>query len=185
MNEEFGIWIALFISAVAAFYTYRQAQKADQALAQGNQLAQSNAVMHFTDRFFDLLKDSGNNVGQKIINNEAWAYQFWSLHATEFYFFHHNWIPTFMYSLWMVGLAELYSEENGEKIRQSHEKYLRVYSLNYDEMVAFFTKLYDMAQEPDEKVRNDNIATWIEEWLQTNMKREVSSSTSNQDNQNS
>jgi hypothetical protein len=126
-----GVWIALIISAVAAFYTYRQAQKADQALAQGYQLAQSNAVMHFADRFFDLMKESKGDIAQTIIDDQKWANQFWSLHATEFYFFHHNWLPTFMYSLWMVDLAGMYAGPNGEAVRKLHKTYLEIYALNY------------------------------------------------------
>jgi hypothetical protein len=77
-------------------------RQADVAVAQAELSAgtgQSATVIHFTSRFFDLIRD-----GMRFESDE-WRYQYWSLHASEFYFFHNGWLPRVMYESWMVELV--------------------------------------------------------------------------------
>ncbi len=118
--------IAVVFSAVALFFNGIQTKRATQAQTLNQQLMRGDAVMHFTSRFFDLMK---NGEPVKRFQDADWAYQFWSLHATEFYFFQHSVLPVFMYSLWMIDLAKLYCGAEGEKARSSHVQYLNTYSI--------------------------------------------------------
>ena len=157
---------ALVVSIVTAFYTGRQARKASEALLLEQRLAHGNSVMHFSDRFFELLK-SGQPVKQ--IGKPDWAYQFWSLHATEFYFFHHSMLPSFMYSLWMMDLAELYSGTDGQRVRESHVQYLKEYSFHYDKMSTFYSELFRLAQSySDDATRNREVVSFVKRWIEQN-----------------
>jgi hypothetical protein len=135
--------------------------------------------MHFTDRFFELLKvgnvdETEASLHRKILNDSAWAYQFWSLHATEFYFFHNGVLPDFMYSLWMVDLAKMYASDDGEKIWKSHSEYLSTYSSHYDDMCDFFEELYKFARsQMTEGERNENIADFVHTWREKNRPRQI------------
>ncbi len=164
--------IAAAVSALVAVLYSRSAVRAsrDQAKAAmgandfARQIGQSEAVIHFTGRFFDLLKD-GPDFG-----NRTWEYQFWSLQATEFYFFDNSWIPDFMYQLWMVELASMYCREDercrGDDVRESHSQYLRTYSANYREMCKFFYEIQDVAMKHrgDAALRNEKVADTVERW---------------------
>ncbi len=167
--ELLSVSIAIFALAVAgatAIYTRTQAKRATEALALQQQIARGDAVMHFTDRFFDLLK-SGEPIKQ--ISNPDWAYQFWSLHATEFYFFHHGLLPPFMYSLWMIDLSELYSGADGSKVRESHVQYLKEYSFHYHEMTSFYSELYKLAKDyGDNATRNRKVTDFVTSWIGQN-----------------
>ena len=92
-----------------------------------------------------------------------WEYQFWSLLATEFYFFDNSWIPDFMYQLWMVELASMY---HSAQVRESHRSYLRHYSGNYGRMCDFFDGLQDIAQQSnnDAATRNRKVAEIVDKW---------------------
>jgi hypothetical protein len=152
--------IALARQATAA--AAREAAAAQEANAHAKQLGQSEAVIHFTGRFFDLL------IAGRRFDDPAWVYQFWSLHATEFYFFHHGWIPEFMYQLWMVELASTYCE--AAQIRTSHQQYLSNYSNNYPEMCEFFRRIREIAMDHrgDLASRNRMVQEHVKSWpLQT------------------
>ena len=167
-------WIALVsslaavASAIIAFFAVRYSRSAvraarDQASASigandfARQVGQSEAVVHFTGRFFDLLSD-----GPKF-GDPKWEYQFWSLHATEFYFFDNLWIPEFMYQLWMVELASMYRDDD---VRDSHSRYLEHYSGNYAKMCDFFDEVQEIARRHngDRATRNRKIADTVERW---------------------
>lgn len=175
IDLELGLsMLALLVSVLSAafsvLYTRKQAQEAEKDVLLSIQVAKADAISHFTDRFFDLLKDvQSGSLEKHLLENSAWAYQFWSLQATEFYFFHYGILPVFMYTLWMGDLAELYACSDGEKIREAHVKYLNVYSLNYSAMTDFFTELYQIAkQHDDQKARNQRISAWIKDWIAEN-----------------
>lgn len=162
---------ALLISASAVYYNSLQTKKATEALQLQQNLSRGDAVMHFTSRFFNLL-EQGEPL--KKIDDPDWAYQFWSLQATEFYFFHHGILPAFMYSLWMIDLAKLYSCANGQAIRDSHKSYLDTYSLNYSGMIGFFNQIYEIARTSgDDNLRNKEIANFIESWIVENSKNKL------------
>src|SRR5215470_3439002 len=108
--------LALGYSRIAVRAARDQATAAIGANQFARQVGQGEAVIHFTGRFFDLMS-GGTRFG-----DQAWEYRFWSLHATEFYFFDNGWVPRFMYQLWMVELASLYCDES---VRESHARYLR------------------------------------------------------------
>lgn len=96
-----AVW-ALIVANRSTKATQSQADKAEQANQYARQLGQSEAVIHFTARFFDLMREGA------LFTNQRWTYQFWSLQATEFYFFDQKWLPLFMYRLWMIELGAMY-----------------------------------------------------------------------------
>jgi hypothetical protein len=158
--------VALILSAATVVYTHIQTKRAKEAVVFQQQIARGDAVMHFTDRFFDLLR-TGEPLRQ--ISDPDWAYQFWSLQASEFYFFHHGLLPPFMYSLWMIDLAELYSGIDGQKVRETHVKYLKEYSLHYHEMTSFYSELYKLAKDySDNATRNRKVAEFVTIWITQN-----------------
>ena len=158
--------VAISVSTIAVFFSGAQTKRAAEALLQNQQLIIGNAVMHFTSRFFELIKD-GLPFAQ--LENKEWMYQFWSLHATEFYFFHHGTLPTFMYTLWMIDLANCFSGDNGKKICDSHKSYLNTYSSNYPHMISFFNEIYQLTlSNEDENFRNRKISEFITSWIAKN-----------------
>jgi len=159
---------ALLISSVAVFFNALQTKRLTEANLMGQQFARSDAVIHFTSRFFDLIKD-GEPPGSFADPN--WAYQFWSLQATEFYFFHHGMLPVFMYELWMIELARLYTGPGGHQIRQSHIHSLDSYSFNYPDMIDFYNQLYEMARaNSDGNLRNRKVAQFVSSWCSEHRK---------------
>lgn len=162
--------VSILVAGASYFAAKKQADQAEKSVELSLQISKSDSLSHFTDRFFDLLKEIGSGgIEEKLLTDAAWAYQFWSLQSTEFYFFHHGILPTFMYSLWMTDLAQLYTGTNGEKIRASHQAYLNTYSLNYDEMCSFYENMYRLAKTPGNTATvNKEIATWISGWIETN-----------------
>jgi hypothetical protein len=159
---------ALLVAGFAAFSTRTQAMRATEALAFQQQIARGDSIMHFTDRFFDLLK-SGEPI-KKIVDSD-WAYQFWSLHAAEFYFFHHGLLPSFMYSLWMIDLADLYGGIEGRRVRESHMQYLKEYVYHYDVMTSFYSELFKIATDySDSATRNRKVADHVTGWIEGNKK---------------
>ena len=164
--------IALLISAGALIFNGIQTYQANIGLTARQQLERGTAVLHFTSRFFDLVK-AGRPESR--LRNPEWAYEFWSLHTTEFYFFHHGILPVFMYTLWMMDLASFYCGEPGEQNRQSHVEYLHTYSFHYPEIGAFYEEIYSIARSSgDELSRNRHITRFVEEWIEKNKIAELS-----------
>lgn len=159
--------ISFIATLLAALYARWQANNAAESNQLTRQFARSNAIMHFTDRFFDLLKEvKDGDLSHKLLSDPDWRYQFWSLQATEFYFFHRGLLPTFMYSLWMTDLANLYAGANGEQIRQSHQQYLENYSLHYVKMSTFFDEIFRLAaSNSHERSRNHALVDFIRQWI--------------------
>lgn len=145
--EQVSFMIALIAagSAVAsAVFTGYQARRATDALKFSQQVERGGAVIHFTDRFFELTKAGPP---EQLIDDPAWAYQYWSLLATEFYFFHSGILPTFLYSLWMADLAALFSGPAGEAAIESQRTYMKRYVFNYPEMGEFFSELHSLSSK--------------------------------------
>lgn len=161
---------SLVLSGVAIMIAWRQARQANQLT---QQVARGETISHFTDRFFDLLKDVKHpSLQQQLLNESGWAHQFWSLHATEFYFFHHGILPRFMYALWMVYLAELYSGPDGARIWDAHKTYLDTYSLDYNDMYEFYAEIYRIASVTDSpQKQNREVAAWVERWIRKNRRQ--------------
>ena len=84
---------------------------------------QSENVIHFTDRYLDLIGD-GMKVG-----DEHWRRELWGLLSTEFSFFSEGWLPTFIFQLWMVELARTYTDH--PDVWQSHAAYLDQFEVVY------------------------------------------------------
>ena len=159
---------ALLVSAVAIFFNAVQTKRLTEANLMEQQFARSNAVIHFTSRFFDLIKDGEPT--QKFAD-PIWAHQFWSLQATEFYFFHHGMLPAFMYELWMIELVKLYSGANGPQIMKSHNEFLGSYSFNYPDMIEFYNHLHETAKtNVDGNARNRKVAKFVKNWCSTHKK---------------
>ena len=172
--ELLSLIISILALAVSGYLTHEANKKADQSIQLSQQTTKFDAVMHFTNRFMELLK-TGNYaetaipITDRIVADKGWADQYWSLHATEFYFFDNGVLPEFMYSLWMVELAELYASSEGEKIRDSHCTYLRVYSSNYERMCKFYSELYKLARFPKSQGEKDkSIAVFVHTWRAKN-----------------
>lgn len=155
---------ALCISCIAVIFSGIQTKKASDALLLQQQLIRGNVIEHFTGRFFDLLKEGELH---KKIKEEEWAYQFWSLLSTEFYFFHHGILPHFMFTLWMIDLSNLYAGSDGKEIKQSHKKYLDTYSFLYEDMTSFFDNIHQISQENTHDMgRNKAISEFTMNWYQ-------------------
>jgi hypothetical protein len=158
--------VSLTIAVAAVLFSAIQTISATKAVNLSQQLERGNAVIHFTNQFSALVHDS---LPDGAFSDLRWAAQFWSLHATEFYFFHHGILPVFMYTLWMIDLAELYSGQNGTQARESHLKHLRTYSFNYPEMVSFFHDIYEKARTcSDDNMRNREVAGYVTAWIAQN-----------------
>lgn len=153
-----ALW-ALRVARETGTATRVQADAASHANVHAEQLGQSQAVIHFTGRFFDLMRQAAD------FNDAQWSYQFWSLHATEYYFFDNRWIPRFMYALWMAELASVYCDD--KDAWPSHEKYLERYSTMYPEMYDFFLRLREIAANNPTNMpsRNRQIKNYLEEWM--------------------
>lgn len=156
---------SVLVSMASAGFTYRSAKEAkrqgdvaERAVSHAQQAAQSAAVIHFTDRFFDLMRSGPN------FENKDWAYQYWSLQATEFYFFDNNWLPQFMYELWMVELVHTY--RTYPPSRASHQKYVTRYALSYPEMTTFFDGLRQISRREfsGDVVRHKAITDYVAYW---------------------
>lgn len=159
ISTVIAVW-ALIVARQSARATQSQADRAAEANRYTRQIGQSEAVIHFTSRFFDLMRE-----GPKF-NDPHWAYQFWSLHASEFYFFHQKWLPFFMYRLWMVELGSMYVDTPDSWA--SHERYLAYYSSNYPEMCDFFRDINSIAMthRNDLASRNRKIEEFVGRWIE-------------------
>ena len=163
---------ALFLALVVARATLiqsraavAQSKRASAALALQQEVARADAVMHFTNRYFDLL-NRGNPAD--MISDAGYDFEFWSLHATEFYFFHHGVLPEFMYSLWMIDLADLYAADHDKAIRQSHKNYLQAYAFGYPKMVRFYDELHRVAvpgSPQSAQERNHAVVGVVAAWI--------------------
>ena len=163
---------ALLVTCIVVYYNAIQIKKSSEAILMQRQVFRGNTIENFSNRFFELLKQG--RLHDKI-NDPDWAYQFWSLLATEFYFYHHCILPEFMYSLWMIDLAKLYYEENGTSIRKSHTNYLDTYSFQYTKMTDFFDMIHQISQKySHEKARNENVSKFVKDWINENKLLELS-----------
>lgn len=155
--------VSISIAVAAVLFSAIQTLKATEAVNLSQQIERGNAVIHFTSQYFNLVKDGRPDTE---FADPKWAAQFWSLHATEFYFFHHSILPLFMYTLWMIDLAKLYSGPNGMQARDSHLEYLRTYSFNYPQMISFFHEIYEKARTcSDDNMRNREVADYVTSWI--------------------
>jgi len=146
-----------------------QARRASQTFQFTQQIQRSEAVAHFTGQFLSLL--AGGDPG-KLIHNADWAYRFWSLQSTEFYFFHHGILPRFIYTLWMVDLAALYSGPSGRRAIDTYEEFMTSYAVNYPAMVDFFGGIRNLAcADCDADERSRRVARYVEEWQQQHQTR--------------
>jgi hypothetical protein len=158
--------LALLISSAALFFNGVQVRQANKGTFASQQLERGNAVLHFTSRFFDLIQ---KGEPEKMLADHEWSYQFWSLHATEFYFFHHGILPSFIYTIWMIDLSKFYTGVEGEKVRQSHLNYLHSYSFHYQLMADFYNQIFEFAKTcGDETIRNRKVADFVTDWLKKN-----------------
>jgi hypothetical protein len=150
--------VSVVLAARSARETRRQADLAEHAILHAKQSGQAATVIHFTSRFFDIMKDGDH------FDDRAWAYQFWSLQATEYYFFDNGWLPSFMYELWMVELVAGYRTDPA--VWPSHKQYLNRYSSNYPTMLTFFTGLAEIAEQnfATDHDRNATITGYVAAW---------------------
>jgi hypothetical protein len=163
---------ALLISSGALIFNGVQTFQANRGLSANQQLERGTAVLHFTSRFFDLVKDGDPEI--QLLKPE-WAYEYWSLHTTEFYFFHHGILPIFMYTLWMMDLANYYCGEHGDLYRKSHIEFLHTYSFHYKEMGDFYEDIYKIAKtSSDDSSRNRKITEFVSQWIIKNRILELS-----------
>src|SRR6185312_4959496 len=114
-----------------------QAAAARSANSFARQLGHSEAVIHFTGRYGELVS------GGMMIGDPAWAYQLWALYALEYYFFERKWIPDFIFELWAAELASMYQSD---EIRSSHTNYMQDFSDHYAPMCDFYRRLQSIAE---------------------------------------
>jgi hypothetical protein len=137
-------WTAILVSAAAIVVAGRQAHRlAKMTLADAFSGRQSENVIHFTDRYLDLIGD-----GMKM-DDEHWRRELWGLLSTEFYFFSEGWLPTFIFQLWMVELARTYRER--PEVWKSHATYLDQFEVAYPQMHRFFYGLQVIATNDVDK----------------------------------
>ncbi|MEQ8675209.1 MAG: hypothetical protein RLP44_04625 [Aggregatilineales bacterium] len=162
---------SLIVSALAllgsGFAVFIQSKQTNKALAQDQNFARANTVIHFTNAFFDLSRQSGQALEENF-KDSTWREQYWGLLSAEFYFFHHNVIPPEMFALWMSDLADAYRRY--DRLWESHEAYLNQYGSLYSEMKDFFVAIHDASLEKDiyEAVKQKTI-----NWLKGNVVNEV------------
>src|SRR5919199_4092511 len=165
-NEFLSLFFAtaaLVVSLIGVVFNGLQIRRATQTLRLDEQVERVQAVMEFTRRYAEIVK--GDDPA-KLIGDEQRENELWILHSTEFYFFHHGVIPAFMYALWMIDLAELYTGPNGATARESHKKYVARYSPNYDAMIRFFSGIYERSNPGlDESVRNSDLDKFVTNWI--------------------
>ena len=75
-----------------------------------------------------------------------------------------DWLPKFMYELWMVELASMYGAHG--QVWTSHEEYLNSYSTNYSEMWDFFRRIHELAsrQGDDDSPPSAEVQTFVKSW---------------------
>lgn len=138
-------WTAILVSGLAIVVAGRQAHRLTRmTLADAFAGRQSENVIHFTDRYLDLIRDEMG------MDDEHWRRELWGLLSTEFYFFSKGWLPTFIFQLWMVELARTYNEHS--TVRESHVQYLSQFDVAYPEMVRFFREMQTIAAQKDTRV---------------------------------
>ena len=104
--------LAVIFSGIAIFFQGSQTRRMSKSLELDQQNSLGNATIHFTSRFMDLVRD-GKAIEK--IDDPDWSYRFWTLISTEFYFFHHQMLPHFMFKLWMYDLCELTVKKEGQE----------------------------------------------------------------------
>jgi hypothetical protein len=160
--------LAIIISAIgviaAIIFQTIQTIRSIQTQKMQREMIRAQVLMNFSTRFYEIVKNGSLRLK---IEDEQWAYQYWSLLSTEFYFFHHKIIPSDIYALWMTDLAKLYVQS--EKTRQMHEEYLGTYSYNYANMVIFFKEINDIAKtDGEENSQHSKIFEFVKGWQNKN-----------------
>jgi hypothetical protein len=158
--------VAVSVSAFAMIFTGVQARRASQALLFAEQIEKGEAVAHFSGQFLQLIADGEPGT---MVSNDLWAYRYWSLQSTEFYFFHHRILPPFIYTLWMADLAVLYAGSSGPTAIRTQRAFLKPYEECYPQMIRFFEGLQTIAAEETEVLnRNSRIAAYVQGWVRDN-----------------
>jgi hypothetical protein len=149
---------SVILAARSAKEARRQADVAERATEHAQQSGAGAIVIHFTSRFFDLMR------GGPRFDDPDWEYQFWSLQDIEFYFFDHGWLPRFIYELWMVDLVAGY--RTFPQTGRSHQQHLERLAANYPDMVRFFAHLAEVAATDfdSERERNRAVSDFVSSW---------------------
>jgi hypothetical protein len=149
------------ISYGAVQISRAQARLAADANDQARQVGLGEAVIYFSGRYFDLMSRGPG------FDDPRWAHEFWSLQATQFYFFDMGWLPELIYQLWMVELATTYRRPG---VWTLHEEYLRCYSSNYPVMCDFFARIQELASgsgNEAESLRSRAVQSYVKIWYET------------------
>jgi hypothetical protein len=149
---------SVILAARSAKAARRHADAAERATEHAQQSGAGATVIHFTNRFFDLMRNGPH------FDDPDWEYQFWSLLDIEFYFFDHGWLPSFIYELWMVDLVAGY--RTFPQASRSHQQHLDRLAANYPDMIRFFAHLADLAVDDfdSERERNRAISRSVSSW---------------------
>ena len=159
---------AFITSCIAVLFNGVQTKKAVEAINLQQKLSASAYIVDdLIRRFYDLLKEG--ELHEKVIEPE-WSHKYWNLLTTEFYFFQHGILPTFIVSLWMTDLANIYSGKNGKEIRKSHIDFLENNSFQYKKMLSFYEKIYNIAEKESNSnsERNRKIIEFTSSWISKN-----------------
>jgi hypothetical protein len=163
---------ALLASALAVLFSALQTRRATEAVTIEAQLSRSEAILHFSNCFLDLAREGRT---RDLVADPAWAERFWALHTLEFYFFQHDILPLFIFSLWVTYLAQLYAGPSGAVAWTSHRAYLEEDVVNYAEMTQFYERVHAFAvHQADPRERNEQIADFVAAWLPQHRRRLLS-----------
>jgi hypothetical protein len=119
-----------------ADFARQQAVEARDGNRKAERAAQIQLVIHFADTYHKV-RALGLN------SSDQWGEEFWGLHLLEFFYFDQGDVPQFIYGLWMVELASLYSKD--PTLWKSHEAYLSRFSRTYERMYRFFQGISEVA----------------------------------------
>lgn len=151
-------WLAIAVSlAATALVLIQNSRIAELDRQQTHDASQSEAVIHFTNRFHELTRE-----GERF-DDEMWTNQYWGLLAAEFFFFDRGWVPSFIYELWIIELVRRgYHKAPGSW--ESHRQHLlEIYSEAYPEMTEFFHNLHDIAVRnyPSSQLQHQAIVKYV------------------------
>ncbi|GAA5193825.1 hypothetical protein GCM10023322_56670 [Rugosimonospora acidiphila] len=151
-------WAAIAISVATALLAWRQnARIAELDRRQTLDVRQSEAVIHFTTRYHDLMRD-----GERF-DDSRWVTQYWGQLSIEFFFFDRGWIPDFIYELWMIELIGRGYLQSPAAWESHLQQLVELYSPAYPRMTDFFLGLRELARQPfpGPALRNEAVVRYV------------------------
>jgi hypothetical protein len=158
MATTIAAWGAIVVSVATAAMVLRQnARLASATIAQAQAARQSEAIAHFTSRYFDLVRNGEH------FDDVEWSTQYWGLQSIEFFFFDQGWLPDFIYEIWMVELTQLGRHSGTDVWASRGRRSLNLYATSYPRMADFFLGLQRLSEEsfPSEQERHEAVIKYV------------------------